>query len=165
MISIFLTIIGVFATVFLENIFWGLFTFSIFFVIAINLWNRVDSKLLIFFVIIGGLALDVTLHIPFGFNILILGIALLFLSIIQGLVPLDKGIVRYIALFFVFLFIYVLRFVLLSLLMDGMLPILLFSNILHFVIVSFVSLGICFLVDHIFSLLRRDNSYEKIRLR
>lgn len=165
MIAVFLAIIGVVLTVFFEHIFLGLFEFSIFLLIVVNIWNKGDIKVFLLFTILTGIVLDTTLHMPFGFNIFLSGIVLFLLSFLQIVLPLERPNVRYVALFFVFFFTYLLRFVLLSVLQDSILPDITWSYILNFVLNSAFSVLICVLFDRIFHSLRDSNNYEKIRLR
>ena len=165
MIYFLLAICGIFLTVFFEHIFLGLFTFSIFLLVVINLWNRWNSKLYIFFATFTGVALDTTLHLPLGFNIFFIGIVLFFLAFLQILLPLEKANVRYVTLFFVFFVAYLLRFVLLYVLQDSVLPNIELSYILNSVIVSIFSVLLCLLFDRVLLSLRDSNSYEKIRLK
>lgn len=165
MIYFLLAICGAVLTVFFEHIFLGLFTFSIFLLVSINLWNRGNSALYIFFTIFTGIALDTTLHLPLGFNIFFVGIVLFVLVFLQIILPLERPNVRYIALFFVFFVAYLLRFVLLYVLQDSVLPNIELSYILNSVIVSIFSVLLCMLFDRVLLSLRDSNSYEKIRLR
>ena len=164
MIGIFLGIISVFVILFLEHIFLSLFSFSVVLLIVINIYGRIDIKIFSLIVILVGLALDVTLHLPLGFNILILGLVLLVFFLISLMVPLDRIISRYSVIFFVFFLGYILNIFLVSLLQDSILPSLDWSDIFKFIFHSLISVLICILVDRILFSFRDSNNFEKIRL-
>ena len=165
MIGIFLGIISVFVILFLEHIFLSLFSFSVALLVIINIYSRIDIKIFSLIVILVGLALDVTLHLPLGFNILTLGIVLFVFFLISLMVPLDRITSRYSVIFSVFLFGYILNTLLASLLQDSILPSLDWSDIFKFVFNSLISVLICILVDRILFSFRDSNNFEKIRLR
>lgn len=165
MIGIFLATIGIFAIIFLEHILLTLFSFSVFLLVVVNLWGRIDAKIFTFIVLIAGIALDVTFHAPLGLNVFIVGIVLLVYSLLNTAVPLDRAKSRYIALFFLFLFSYFISAILLSVFQDSVFPLIRWSHILNFTFNSVVSVFICILLDRFFMSLRDVDNYEKIRLR
>jgi cell shape-determining protein MreD len=165
MISLLLATIGILFTVLFEHVLLGLFSFSLFLLVVVNVWNRWDIKIFAFFTIITGIALDVTLHTPLGFNLFVLGVVLFVLSLLQMVVPLDRPNTRYTGLFFIFFFAYFLKFVLLYVLQDNIFPIIQWSHILSFTLNSIFSVFICILLDRFFMSLRDGDNYEKLRLK
>ncbi|PKN03059.1 hypothetical protein CVU76_03485 [Candidatus Dojkabacteria bacterium HGW-Dojkabacteria-1] len=165
MIGVLLGIIAVFLVVFLEHMFLSLFAFSVALLVIINIWGRIDFKLSSLIVILTGLALDVTLHLPLGFNILVLGTVLFVFFLISLMVPLDRTSSRYSVIFFVFLFGYILNPFLASILQDSVVPSFSWSDIFKFVFNSLISVLICILIDRILFSFRDSNNFEKIRLR
>lgn len=165
MISFLLSTIFIFITVFFEHLFIGLFSFSILLLIMVNIIDRVDLKVFMFFTVLTSIAMDVTLHVPLGFNIIILGIALLLLTIFRMFIPFDRPVTKYILLFFIFLSAYFIRFILLFILQDGVFPVIQWSDVFRFSVNSIFSVVVCVLVDRIFASLRDADHYEKIRLK
>jgi len=165
MIGVILGIISVFLILFLEHIFLSLISFSVVLLLVINIWGRVDMKIFSLIVILVGLALDVTLHLPLGFNILVLGIVLFVFFLISLIVPLDRTSSRYSVIFFVFLLGYILNPFLASLLQDSIFPSFSWSDIFKFVFNSLISVLMCILIDRILFSFRDSNNFEKIRLK
>jgi len=165
MIAVILGIISVFLIIFLEHIFLSLISFSVVLLVIINIWGRIDMKIFSLIVILVGLSLDVTLHLPLGFNILVLGIVLFVFFLISLIVPLDRTSSRYSVIFLVFLLGYILNPFLASLLQDSILPSFNWSDIFKFVFNSLISVSLCILIDRILFSFRESNNFEKIRLK
>lgn len=165
MIEILLGTLGIFSVIFLEHFFLELFTFSMLILLAVNMWNRVGSRFYILMISILSLGLDVTMHQPFGLHLLVLGISLSILSILGSLLPSDRSFGRYISLFFVFLVYYISDILLLSLLQDGILPVITVKISLQVLFSCLVSVAISLLIDSGFSSVRDSKNFEKIRLR
>lgn len=165
MIGVLLSIIAIFLIVFLEHIFLSLFTFSFALLVIINIWGRINFKLSSLIVILTGLALDVTLHLPLGFYILVLGTVLFVFFLMSLVVPLDRASSRYLVIFFVFLFGYLFNPFLASVLQDSVIPFFNWSDMFKFVFNSLVSVLICILIDRILFSFRDSNNFEKIRLK
>lgn len=165
MIGFLLATIGAFLTVFFEHIFLSLFSFSLLLLVSINIWNRIGVGVFLFFTLLTGFALDVTLHIPLGFNIFILGVVLLIYFLLNIIIPFDKQWPRYVTLFLLFLFGYFLYFFFFSLFQDGIFAVLQWGDVLTFVFNSFISLLVCILVDRVILFFRGGKDFDKIRLK
>jgi len=165
MLKVVVGTIGIFLVVFLEHFFLGISSFSIFILLSVITWNRVSVPLFAYFGILTSLALDVTLHQPLGFHFLILGTVLLLLSFVGMFTHLEGRASRYAALLVVFLISYFASIVSISLIEDGLFPIFNTSILLGIFFNSLVSVVICFVSDILFSSIREEKGYERIRLK
>lgn len=165
MLKIVIGTIGVFLMVFLEHFFFGISAFSVFLLLAVITWSRVGRNLFLYLGILSAVVLDVTMHTPFGFHMLVLGILLIFLSLVSSFAQLEGRLSRYAGLFLVFLGIYLINIVLLSLVSDGVMPILNGALLLGIFFNVVISVVISFVVDMVFGVLREEKGGERIRLR
>lgn len=165
MIGFLLGTIGIFGLVFLEHLLFTLFSFSIYILTVVHLWNRIGTRYFLFIAILLGIILDITMHQPLGFHILVLGITLFLLQFLNLLLPSDSGPSRYMSLFLVFSFYYFLSIFLLSFLQDGTLVIFTPELLIKFLFSIVLSIGVSIVIDRIFSSVRDSKNFDKIRLR
>ena len=165
MLKIVIGTIGVFLMVFLEHFFLGISAFSVFLLLAVITWSRVGLNLFLYLGILSAVVLDVTMHTPFGFHMLVLGILLILLSLVSSFAQLEGRLSRYAGLFLVFLGIYLINIVLLSLVSDGVMPLLNGALLLGIFFNVVISVVISFVVDMVFGVLREEKGGERIRLR
>lgn len=165
MLEILIGIIGIFVSLFLEHFLFGIFGFSLFILISLNMWGRVSNRFYFPFLALLGISLDVTMHQPMGLHILVLGLALLVYVLFETLLPDDNIISKYISMFFVFLIFYFLNLLILSLLQDGTLPVYTNEILLNICFNSLLSVLISIFISKAFSTVRDSKNYQSIRLR
>ncbi|MGI6423420.1 MAG: hypothetical protein ACOX0X_02305 [Candidatus Dojkabacteria bacterium] len=165
MIEILLGTVGIFGVVFLEHFFWGISGLSIFFLLAVNTWGRIDSRVFAVFGILTSLALDVVAHQPLGFHLVMLGILLLLYSVISNFAQLEGRVSRYVGLFLLFLSLYFLDLIVLSLVSSSTFPLFTSNIVLKILLNTVISTVICFVIDLLFSGFREGKGFEKIRLK
>jgi hypothetical protein len=165
MVSILILIIGVFVAVFIEHFLFSVLAFSVYALVAANTFNRVSPFFFYSFLILLGLILDVTMHDSLGVHLLSLSVSLVVLWLIGIIVPIESKFSRYLSLSVFFLFFYFSYFIISSLVLDFVFPLLPISLLIKVLISTSISVLLSFLLDKIFFSVRDTQSFEKIRLR
>lgn len=163
MIKVLLLTISFFLLLFLESFFLRVFSFSLFIVITISIWKKVDDIVFYPFITLFGVILDTVTHAPLGMHTLVIAILLLFIDLLWFFVPRD-GKFGYTPVFlFVFLY-YVLVIVVSSLLEDGIFPSILIGSWINMIVKSIFSVLLYFFVYRFSKLIRNDKTEGRIRL-
>lgn len=163
MIKILLLTISFFLLLFLESFFLRVFSFSLFIVITISIWKKVDDLIFYPFITLFGVILDTVTHAPLGMHTLVIAILLLFIDLLWFFIPRD-GKFGYIPVFlFVFLY-YVLVLVVSSLLEDGVFPSILIGSWINMILKSLFSVILYLFAYRFIKLIRDDKTEGKIRL-
>lgn len=163
MIKILLVTISFFVLLFVESFLLRVFSFSLFAVVVLSMWKRVNDTLFYTFLTLFGIVLDCVLQAPLGTHILVLTILLLLLEFLWLLVP-AEGKFGYIPVFlFVFLY-YLLIPVVSSLLSEGVFPSLLSSIWIEILVKSVISVGMSMLISRFTKSLRDSQPRGAIRL-
>jgi hypothetical protein len=165
MVSILILIIGVFVVVFFEHFLFSVLAFSVYALVAANIFNRVSPFFFYSFLVLLGLILDVTMHDSLGVHLLSLSVSLVVLWLIGIIVPIESKFSRYLSLSVFFLFFYFSYFIISSLVLDFVFPLLPISLLIKVLISTSISVLLSFLLDKIFFSVRDTQSFEKIRLR
>ncbi len=163
MIKILLLTISFFLLLLLESFFLRVFSFSLFIIITISIWKKVDNLIFYPFITLFGVILDTVTHTPLGMHTLVIAILLLFIDLLWFFVPRD-GKFGYTPVFlFVFAY-YVLIQIGSSLLEDGMFPSILLSSWINMIVKSLFSVLLYFIMYRFIKLIRDDKTEGKIRL-
>lgn len=163
-IKILLGIISFFVLLFLESFFLKVFSFSIFIIISVSLWRRVDDIFFYSFVTLFGIVLDTILHVPLGVHSFSIILLLILVDIFWFFIHRD-GWTGYIGIF-LYIFSYYLLIPIIAALLDvGMFPDISFGRIAGIFVSSLVSVGICVFIDRFVKSIREDKRADVIRLR
>jgi hypothetical protein len=165
MLNLLILTIGVFLVVFIDHFLFSILAFSLYALIAINMFNRVSPFLFYSFVILGGLIMDVTMHQPLGVNLLVLSIALVVFWLLGIAVPVDGRVPRYLSLSVFFVLFYLLSLIITSLIQDSAIPYISASFVVKAGISTVISVLITFVLDKLFFSVRDSRYLEGIRLK
>jgi len=164
MIKVLLGIILFFVLLFLESFFLKIFSFSVFIILVISMYKRIDDIIFYPFITLFGIVLDTILHTPLGVHTLVIILLLLFVDIFWFFVHRDQW-TGYIGIFLFIISYYLLVPVVSSLLDSGVFSEISISRVVGILIVSLISVGICILVDRFVKSIRDDKRADVIRLR
>ena len=148
----------------IESFFLRVFSFSIFAIVVISLYQRIGDIWLFLFISIMGIALDTVLHMPIGLHMIVLGTLLLALDMSWTVISRNSNS----GYFLLFLFVvsyYLLIPIINSIVQDNIFPEISPSVLLWTVVKGIVSVGICILIDRLFTSLRDSSEGTSIRLR
>ncbi len=163
MIKILLITISFFVLLFVESFLLRVFSFSLFAVVVLSMWKRVNDILFYTFLTLFGIVLDCVLQVPLGTHILVLTLLFLLLEFLWLLVPVE-GKFGYIPIFFFVFLYYLLIPVVSSLLSEGVFPSLLSSIWIEIFVKSVISVGMFMLINRFTKSLRDNKSRGVIRL-
>lgn len=164
MIKVLLGIILFFILLFLESFFLKVFAFSIFIILSVSLWRRVNDLIFFPFITLFGIVLDTVLHTPLGIHSLVVILLLLLLDIFWFFVHRDNW-TGYIGIFLYICFYYLLTPIVTSLIEYGVFPHISFSRLIGIVISGLISVGILVLIDRFVKSIRDDRDSNVIRIR
>ena len=165
MLNIFLTILGLFALVYLESMFLSLIGISLSLIIFFFLFRKVDLKIFSIISFIVFLVFDVVYKLPLGSNILILSIPLLLYLLISMFVSLDFGLVAFLVKTIIFWVYYIILLTLPNLLVVGRFGALTLDEVLRALLRAFLTTLGVFILDYIFTGIRRRGNSSQIRLK
>ncbi len=163
MIKILLGIILLFLSLFLESLFLRVFSFSIFIIITISLWKRVDDIFFYSFITLFGIILDTVLHVPLGVHLIVIVVLLMFTDIFWLFVHRDS-ISGYIGVFLFITLYYILIPLVSSLFQEGIFTEISLGRIIEIIICSLVSTLICVFVDRFVKSIRSERNSKVLRL-
>ena len=164
MIKALILIISVFLLVLIESFFLRVFSFSIFVIVVVSIYKRVEDSWVFLLIALMGIALDTVLHMPLGLHMVILGVLLLFLKILWVVIPRGSNL-GYLALLLFFVSYYLLVPISKSLIQDSVFPEILPNIVVWTVVKGIVSVGICIVVDRFLTSLRDSSEGRSIRLK
>ena len=164
-LQIFLTILGLFALVYLENLILALIGIKLSLIIFFFLFRKVDSK--IFFVIsfVVFLVLDVVYKLPLGSNILMISVPLLLYLLISMLVSLDFGLVAFLVKTLIFWVYYIILLTIPNLLLVGKFGALTWDEVLRALLRAFLTTVAVLILDYILAGFRKRGNSSQIRLK
>lgn len=164
-LQIFLTILGLFALVYLENLILAIIGIKLSLIIFFFLFRKVDSK--IFFVIsfVVFLVLDVVYKLPLGSNILMLSVPLLLYLLISMLVSLDFGLVAFLVKTLIFWVYYIILLTIPNLLLVGKFGALTWDEVLRALLRAFLTTVAVLILDYILAGFRKRGNSSQIRLK
>lgn len=164
-VNIFLTILGLFALVYLENLLLVLIGIKLSLIIFFFLFRKVDSK--IFFVIsfVVFLVLDIVYKLPLGSNILMLFVPSLLYLLISMFVSLDFGLVAFLVKTLIFWVYYIILLILPNLLVVGRFGALTWDEVLRALLRAFLTTVAVLILDYILAGFRKRGNSSQIRLK
>jgi hypothetical protein len=164
-VNIFLTILGLFALVYLENLLLALIGIKLSLIIFFFLFRKVDSK--IFFVIsfVVFLVLDIVYKLPLGSNILMLFVPSLLYLLISMFVSLDFGLVAFLVKTLIFWVYYIILLILPNLLVVGRFGALTWDEVLRALLRAFLTTVAVLILDYILAGFRKRGNSSQIRLK
>lgn len=164
-LNIFLTILGLFALVYFENLILALIGIKLSLVIFFFLFRKVDSKIFFAVSLILFLILDVVYKLPLGSNILVLAIPLFMYLLISIFVSLDFGLVAFLVKTVIFWVYYITLLTLPNLFIVGKFGAFTWDEVLSALLMAFLtSIGV-FTLDYILAGFRRRGKSSQIRLK
>jgi hypothetical protein len=164
-INILLTVLGVFAILFVESLLVALFNFRVVIVLFLFLFKKIDWKpLLVIFGIIS-LLLDVVNNLPLGSNLLIISVVLGILMLSSVFFSLDSDITAFLVKFFVVAIYYILLVITPNFLVTGRFGFLSLNDILSSIIKAVVTTFLFILLENIFTGFRSRGNASQIRLK
>lgn len=153
-----------FVVVFLESFFVSFGNFRIFYLLTINLFNKINWKYLLIFSVVTSLILDVIYHYVLGTNLLLVGISLALMLVFSLLIPLGYNLPGYFVKFVCILAYYISAFLIPNLISTGQLVSLTGNIMVGILIKSVISILFCLLFDLLWSRLRSKEDSTKLRL-
>jgi len=164
-VNIFLTILGLFALVYLENLLLALIGIKLSLIIFFFLFRKVDSK--IFFVIsfVVFLVLDIVYKLPLGSNILMLFVPSFLYLLISMFVSLDFGLVAFLVKTLIFWVYYIILLILPNLLVVGRFGALTWDEVLRALLRAFLTTVAVLILDYILAGFRKRGNSSQIRLK
>jgi len=164
-LNVFLTILGLFALVYFENLILSLVGIKLSLVIFFFLFRKVDSKIFFTVSFLAFLILDVVYKLPLGSNVLVLAIPLLLYLLISMFVSLDFGLIAFIVKTVIFWVYYILLLVLPNLFTVGSFGALTGDEALRALLRAFLTAVGVFILDYILTSFRRRGKSSQIRLK
>ena len=163
MIKVLLITIAFFVLLLIESFLLKVFSFSLFIIIVISMWKRVNDFSLYIFVTLFSIVLDSVLHTPLGTHGIVICVLLLLIESLWLLIPRDTKF-GYVPVFiFVFLY-YILVSTASSLLLDNVFPSFSLDSLIGIFVKSLVSVGVYILIERFTKSLRSDQVRGVIRL-
>lgn len=139
---------------FFEGVLLSAFGFSLSVVLFLFLYKRVDSKLLLLFILFFSFFLDVSLNLPLGSNLLFYFLAILFFSVLSSFFSSESGVTGYM-IFFVAIILYYILYALISrFLVLGSLGFLGWDVVLQSLVKGLFSVLIMIVLQRIYSVVR-----------
>ena len=163
-IKIFLTIVALLLLLFFESFFLKVFSFSIFIILTISIWKRVDNLFFYSSVTIFGIILDTVLHIPLGVHTTVIFLLLMVTDIFWFFVHRDS-ISGYIGVFLFTSLYYLLIPNVTSLLEEGVLSEISLGRVTGIIISSIISAILCIVIDRFVKSVRSERNSGVIRLK
>ena len=164
-LNIFLTILGLFALVYFENLIFALIGIKLSLVIFFFLFRKVDSKIFFVVFLLVFLILDVVYKLPLGSNILVLSVPLLLYLLVSMFVSLDLGLIAFMVKTVIFWVYYILLFILPNLFTVGSFGVLTWDEVLRALLKAFLTAVGVFILDYILASFRRRGKSSQIRLK
>lgn len=164
-LNIFLTILGLFALVYLESLFVALIGFKLSLVIFFFLFRKVDLKIFFIISFFVFLVFDVVYKLPLGSNILILSIPLLAYLLVSMFVSLDLGLVAFVVKTVIFWAYYVMLLVLPNLFVVGRFGALTWDEVLRALLRGVLTTVGVFILDYVLAGFRKRGNSSQIRLK
>jgi hypothetical protein len=164
MINILFLTISFFLLVFLESFLLKVFSFSLFVVLVISVWNRIDSILFYIFIIIFTIILDTVFHLSLGVHMISIALLVLLVQLFWVFIPRDDRF-GFIPVFFFTFFYYLLVPIFNSFLLDRIFPKILPSMLISIGLKSVISVLIYIGISKLLELFRDSSKGGKIRLR
>jgi len=160
-IEILASIIGYFLLIILDHFFISLGFFSVWAFLVIYLYQKMHRTIPWIFVLLAGVSLGVTVGIGLGTYLVSAGISILFLFLVKKFTPEEYLLIRYMQYFLSFFIFYILRFLFGELSINGVAPSIEWSEILGWLILSFVSMIICILIDRFYFQIRSGSGISR----
>lgn len=164
MIKILLLTISFFLLIFLESFLLKVFSFSLFVVLAISFWKKIDNTLFFLFVTLFTLMLDTVLHTPLGVHMIVISLSVILVEILWFLIPRDDTF-GFVPVFLVVFFYHTAVVIFTSFLQDSVFPTFTFGMLLGNLVKGIFSIPIYILVKRVSAFVRNEDTGEKIRLR
>ena len=164
-ITIFLTILGLFALVYLESFLLALIGIKLSLVMFFFLFRKVDLKIFFFLSFLVFLFLDVVYKLPFGSHILIISLPLLLYLLVSMFVSLDFGLVAFLVKTVIFWIYYLILLVLPNLFAVGRFGALTWEEALSALLRAFLTASGVFILDYILAGFRKRGNSSQIRLK
>lgn len=164
MIKVLILTIGIFLNILLESFFLNVFSFSIFVILCISLYKRVDNIWFFLFVFFTTLILDTVLHLHLGIHLLTVSVLLILLEASWLLIP-RESIYGYATILILFVLYYLFLPFFNSLVFANINWEILTANIAWVLVKALISLGIYVLMDRGYVFLRKEGQGSQIRLR
>jgi hypothetical protein len=163
MIKVLLAIISFFLLLFLESFFLKVFSFSVFLILTVSIWKRVDDIIFYPFITLFSITLDTVLHTPLGTHGIVIILLLILADIFWFFVHRDS-FSGYIGVFLFITSYYFLIPLASGLLQDGISPEFSWGRVIGIFVSSLISTGVCILVDRFVKSIRSEQSSGTIRL-
>ncbi len=163
MIKILLITISLFVLLFLESFLFDLFFFSLFVLVLLLIWKRVNPIVFYTFITLFGVILDSVNHFSLGTHILVISALLMFLDLLSIVIP-SEGKMQYVGIFLSIFFYYILLLVLGSLLQDGVFPKIAIERLVNISIVSVISTLLYIIVNRFLKTIQYGNSKGRLTL-
>ena len=164
MIKVLLLTISFFLLIFLESFFLKVFSFSLFVVVSISFYKKIDHIVYFVLITLFTTILDTVLHTPLGVHMISTAIALVLLESLWFLIPRD-GTFGFVPVFVGVFVYYISLLVFTSLLRDSVLPTLSLEFVLQSFLKGIFSIPIYIGIAKTLAFLRKDDIGSKIRLR
>ncbi|KUK67416.1 MAG: transmembrane(s)protein [candidate division WS6 bacterium 36_33] len=163
--NIFLTILGLFALVYLESMFLALIGIKLSLIIFFFLFRKVDLKIFFIISFIVLLIFDVVYKLPLGSNILIFSVPLLLYLLISMFVSLESSLVAFLIKTVIFWVYYIVLLTLPNLFVVGRFGALTWNEVLRALLSAFLTTLGVFMLDYILAGFRKRGNSSQIRLK
>ncbi len=164
-LNIFLTILGLFALVYLESLLLAFIGIKLSLIIFFFLFRKVDLKIFFMVSTVVFLVLDVVYKLPLGSNILMLSVPLLLYLLISMFVSLDFGLVAFLVKTVIFWIYYIILLTVPNLFVVGRFGALTWDEVLRALLRAFLTTVGVFILDYILAGFRRRGNSSQIRLK
>jgi len=164
-LNIFLTILGLFALVYLESFLLALTGLKLTAITFFFLFRKVDSKIFFIASFVAFLIFDVVYKLPLGSNMLIIVLPLLLYLLISMFVSLDFGLVAFLVKMFIFWIYYIILLTLPNLFVAGRFGALTWDEALRALLRAFLTTLVVFILDYILAGFRKRGNSSQIRLK
>lgn len=164
-LNIFLTILGLFALVYLESLLLALIGIKLSLMMFFFLFRKVDLKIFFIASAVVFLVLDVVYKLPLGSNILMLSVPLLLYLLISMFVSLDFGLVAFLVKTVIFWVYYIILLTVPNLFVVGRFGALTWDEVLRALLRAFLTTVGVFILDYILAGFRRRGNSSQIRLK